>query len=193
MSQRKITDYFDRIDPSSPGGTHEYPSKHSESSSINDSRAEGGSSVSKRGTQTQTSSSDAQGTKTRGVKSAYNSNRAKGAHNSRDVNLKNIFSKQPSKNSINKNNASRCQCTSNCEIPTTSNKDSANLESKHRHAEILVLSTFKKIVRTRISRSSQIYITSKNNFKSAKKNKSVPPGISDRKSLLNKIAKLSWP
>ena len=111
--KRKITDYFDRIDQSSnkrtassPGAPSEHPSKHSESSSINDSRAEGGSSVSKRGTQTQTSSSDAQGTKTRGVKSAYNSNRAKGAHNSSDVNLKNIFSKQsipldaPSTNAI---------------------------------------------------------------------------------------------
>ena len=166
--KRKITDYFDRIDQSSnkrtassPGGTHEHPSKHSESTSINDSRAEEGSSISKRGTQTQTSSSDAQVAKTRGVKSAYNSNGAKGAHNSSDVNLKNNFSKQPSKNSINKNNANRCQCTSNSEIPSTSNKDSANLESKHRHAEILFLSTFKKIVRTRISRNSQIYITSK--------------------------------
>ena len=174
--KRKITDFFDRIDQSSnkrtassPGAPSEHPSKHSGSTSINDSRAEEGSSISKRGTQTQTSSSDAQGAKTRGVKSAYNSNGAKGYHNSSDVNLKNNFSKQPSKNSINKNNANRCQCTSNSDIPSTSNKDSANLESKNRHAEILVLSTFKKIIRTRISRSSQTYITSKNNFKSAKK------------------------
>ena len=148
--KRKITDYFDRIDQSSnkraassPGGTHEHPSKHSGSTSINDSRAEEGSSISRRGTQT--SNSDAKGAKNRGVKSAYNSNGAKSAYNSNDVNLKNNFSKQSSKNSINKNSANRCQCTSNSAIPSTSNIDSANLENKNKQAEILVLSTLKKL------------------------------------------------
>ena len=74
------TDFFDRIDQSLNKRTASFPeapsehqsrSQHSGSTSINDSRAEEGSSISRRGTQT--SNSDAKGAKSRGVKSAYNS------------------------------------------------------------------------------------------------------------------------
>ena len=99
--KRKITDFFDKIEGSSnkktasfessrdrPSTPSEHPpgSKHPGSTSISDSKAKEGSSISRRGTHT--SNSDAKGS---GVKSAYNLNGAKSAYNSNDVNLINNF------------------------------------------------------------------------------------------------------
>lgn len=194
--KRKIKDFFNKTEgnsnkkPSSFGGGRNRPSEHPSGSehpgsiSISDPKVKEGSSYSRRGSYT--SSSNAKST---GAKSAYNSNDvnsvstsssnakgtdAKSSYNSNDVNLVNNLSKQSHKNSITKNSANRCQYSSNSAIPSTRNINIANLENKNKEAEILILITFSKIKRSRISRSSQTTLTSKNNFKRVKTNIYLP-------------------
>ena len=64
-----------------------------------------------------------------------------------------------------------------------------DLENKNKEAEILILTIFSKVKGTRISRSSQTTLTSKNNFKRAKTNIYLPEKVIEN-HLLHKIAKL---
>ena len=162
--KRKITDFFDKTEANSSnksssfGGNNdrlsETPSEaeYPGSKSICESSVKESSIHSRRGTHSNSSN-------TTGIN-------AKRSYNLNDVNVVNENSKQSLKNSVTKNSAQKCKYSPNSVI--SNNKDINSGD------EFLILTTFSKSKKTKISRRSQTILTSKNSFGETKSNIYLP-------------------